>query len=234
MTQVAAVRIDAGQLPSVESGVNISTAARRWRRSHGLSPSRDPGEDAAAVVRRPGAAFSPCQPHPPWMIVPMGCGGSRADAIIEPRYHESWTRETESTWLTNTDVETSLPVANSKALEASLREKRMVNTSTQCGKQALTSSSSNHQRRPKRSLSDVGVTGSSKPLVRPRGGPQKRPVRCLRMGSPSASTAAETLGTCVMKDEEKPNPCEEEDGGRSFEKFTRRRDGDLQTRADDV
>uniref|UniRef100_A0A3B5K883 BAALC binder of MAP3K1 and KLF4 b n=1 Tax=Takifugu rubripes TaxID=31033 RepID=A0A3B5K883_TAKRU len=37
----------------------------------------------------------------------MGCGGSRADAIIEPRYHESWTRETESTWLTNTDVEAS-------------------------------------------------------------------------------------------------------------------------------
>uniref|UniRef100_A0A8C1KF34 Brain and acute leukemia cytoplasmic protein n=1 Tax=Cyprinus carpio TaxID=7962 RepID=A0A8C1KF34_CYPCA len=36
----------------------------------------------------------------------MGCGGSRADAI-EPRYHESWTRETESTWLTNTDAEIS-------------------------------------------------------------------------------------------------------------------------------
>uniref|UniRef100_A0A8C8S4C7 BAALC binder of MAP3K1 and KLF4 n=1 Tax=Pelusios castaneus TaxID=367368 RepID=A0A8C8S4C7_9SAUR len=34
----------------------------------------------------------------------MGCGGSRADAI-EPRYYESWTRETESTWLTNTDTE---------------------------------------------------------------------------------------------------------------------------------
>ncbi|XP_042664999.1 brain and acute leukemia cytoplasmic protein [Centrocercus urophasianus] len=34
----------------------------------------------------------------------MGCGGSRADAI-EPRYYESWTRETESTWLTNTDSE---------------------------------------------------------------------------------------------------------------------------------
>uniref|UniRef100_A0A8C6TPV5 Brain and acute leukemia cytoplasmic protein n=1 Tax=Neogobius melanostomus TaxID=47308 RepID=A0A8C6TPV5_9GOBI len=46
----------------------------------------------------------------------MGCGGSRADAIIEPRYHESWTRETESTWLTNTDVETPLPVANSKII----------------------------------------------------------------------------------------------------------------------
>ncbi|XP_031710016.1 brain and acute leukemia cytoplasmic protein isoform X2 [Anarrhichthys ocellatus] len=88
------------------------------------------------------------------MIVPMGCGGSRADAIIEPRYHESWTRETESTWLTNTDVETSLPVANSKALEASLREKRMVNTGTQCGKQALTSTGSSHQRRARRSLSD--------------------------------------------------------------------------------
>ncbi|XP_041665670.1 brain and acute leukemia cytoplasmic protein [Cheilinus undulatus] len=84
----------------------------------------------------------------------MGCGGSRADAIIEPRYHESWTRETESTWLTNTDVETSLPVPNSKALEANLREKRMVNTGTQCGKQALTSTGSNHQRRPRRSLSD--------------------------------------------------------------------------------
>uniref|UniRef100_A0A8B9BU87 BAALC binder of MAP3K1 and KLF4 n=1 Tax=Anser brachyrhynchus TaxID=132585 RepID=A0A8B9BU87_9AVES len=34
----------------------------------------------------------------------MGCGGSRADAI-EPRYYESWTRETESTWLTYTDSE---------------------------------------------------------------------------------------------------------------------------------
>uniref|UniRef100_A0A3B3VBQ1 BAALC binder of MAP3K1 and KLF4 b n=1 Tax=Poecilia latipinna TaxID=48699 RepID=A0A3B3VBQ1_9TELE len=44
----------------------------------------------------------------------MGCGGSRADAIIEPRYHESWTRETESTWLTNTDVEPPVSVPNSK------------------------------------------------------------------------------------------------------------------------
>ncbi|XP_039978315.1 brain and acute leukemia cytoplasmic protein [Xiphias gladius] len=94
------------------------------------------------------------------MIFPMGCGGSRADAIIEPRYHESWTRETESTWLTNTDVETPLPVANSKALEASLREKRMVNTGTQCGKQALTTAGSNHQRRPRRSLSDQSTRDS--------------------------------------------------------------------------
>ena len=44
----------------------------------------------------------------------MGCGGSRADTIIEPRYHESWTRETESTWLTNTDIETPVPGVNSK------------------------------------------------------------------------------------------------------------------------
>ncbi|KAM9050307.1 brain and acute leukemia cytoplasmic protein isoform 8-T8 [Megaptera novaeangliae] len=36
----------------------------------------------------------------------MGCGGSRADAI-EPRYYESWTRETESTWLTYTDSDAS-------------------------------------------------------------------------------------------------------------------------------
>uniref|UniRef100_A0A6I8MXI3 BAALC binder of MAP3K1 and KLF4 n=1 Tax=Ornithorhynchus anatinus TaxID=9258 RepID=A0A6I8MXI3_ORNAN len=38
----------------------------------------------------------------------MGCGGSRADAI-EPRYYESWTRETESTWLTNTDTDPQPP-----------------------------------------------------------------------------------------------------------------------------
>uniref|UniRef100_A0A672YTK5 BAALC binder of MAP3K1 and KLF4 b n=1 Tax=Sphaeramia orbicularis TaxID=375764 RepID=A0A672YTK5_9TELE len=99
----------------------------------------------------------------------MGCGGSRADAIIEPRYHESWTRETESTWLTNTDVDTPLTVPNSKSLlcgwyhlckplDASLKEKRMVNTGTQCGKQALGSTGSNHQRRPRRSFSEVGVT----------------------------------------------------------------------------
>ncbi|XP_028316410.1 brain and acute leukemia cytoplasmic protein isoform X2 [Gouania willdenowi] len=94
----------------------------------------------------------------------MGCGGSRADAIVEPRYHESWTRETESTWLTNTDVETPLPVANNKALEASLREKRMVNTGTQCGKQALTNtgSSNHHQRRARRSLSDQTTRDSKR------------------------------------------------------------------------
>ncbi|XP_078459562.1 brain and acute leukemia cytoplasmic protein [Lampetra fluviatilis] len=37
----------------------------------------------------------------------MGCGGSKADAI-EPRYHESWTKETESTWLTGTESEVPL------------------------------------------------------------------------------------------------------------------------------
>ncbi|XP_029976769.1 uncharacterized protein LOC115409652 isoform X1 [Salarias fasciatus] len=139
------------------------------------------------------------------MLVSMGCGGSRADAIIEPRYHESWTRETESTWLTNTDVETPLPVANNKALEASLREKRMVNAGTQCGKQALGAAGSNHQRRARRSLSDVGVPGSSKLLATPRGGHQRRPVLCLRMGSPSISTVVEILNleTCATKDEKK-------------------------------
>uniref|UniRef100_A0A1A7WX73 Brain and acute leukemia, cytoplasmic n=1 Tax=Iconisemion striatum TaxID=60296 RepID=A0A1A7WX73_9TELE len=92
----------------------------------------------------------------------MGCGGSRADAIIEPRYHESWTRETESTWLTNTDVETPGSVSNSKAVEASLREKRMVTTGTQCGKQALTTNGSNHQRRPRRSLSEQSTRDSKR------------------------------------------------------------------------
>ncbi|XP_077207862.1 brain and acute leukemia cytoplasmic protein [Paroedura picta] len=55
----------------------------------------------------------------------MGCGGSRADAI-EPRYYESWTRETESTWLTNTDAEPQQPLPNGGAesghAEAGLRE----------------------------------------------------------------------------------------------------------------
>uniref|UniRef100_A0A8C3ADF6 BAALC binder of MAP3K1 and KLF4 b n=1 Tax=Cyclopterus lumpus TaxID=8103 RepID=A0A8C3ADF6_CYCLU len=39
----------------------------------------------------------------------MGCGGSRTDAL-EPRYLESWTKETESTWLTSTD--TDLPLSH--------------------------------------------------------------------------------------------------------------------------
>ncbi|KAF7669356.1 hypothetical protein LDENG_00196580 [Lucifuga dentata] len=99
----------------------------------------------------------------------MGCGGSRADAIIEPRYHESWTRETESTWLTNTDVETPLSVGNSKGLEASLREKRMVNTGTQCGKQAHTSTGSNHQRRPRHSLTDQTTRESKRRLSKEAG-----------------------------------------------------------------
>ncbi|XP_036949099.1 uncharacterized protein si:ch211-215i13.3 isoform X2 [Acanthopagrus latus] len=149
------------------------------------------------------------------MIFPMGCGGSRADAIIEPRYHESWTRETESTWLTNTDVETSLPVATSKALEASLREKRMVNTGTQCGKQALASTASNHQRRPRRSITDVGVTGSSKPLATPKGGRRRRAALCLRTASPSASAAAGMLNRWSVSDgregKDKTSLCEEEE-----------------------
>ncbi|KAL7888197.1 hypothetical protein AOLI_G00031710 [Acnodon oligacanthus] len=37
----------------------------------------------------------------------MGCGGSRTDAL-EPRYLESWTKETESTWLTSTDADIPL------------------------------------------------------------------------------------------------------------------------------
>ncbi|XP_074055585.1 brain and acute leukemia cytoplasmic protein [Macrotis lagotis] len=44
----------------------------------------------------------------------MGCGGSRADAI-EPRYYESWTRETESTWLTNTDTDLQLSASATAA-----------------------------------------------------------------------------------------------------------------------
>ncbi|XP_026144756.1 brain and acute leukemia cytoplasmic protein isoform X2 [Carassius auratus] len=93
----------------------------------------------------------------------MGCGGSRADAI-EPRYHESWTRETESTWLTNTDAEIPNGVTSKnrvvrgesshlikdhsklsgrgtmEARSCGDRGRQMVNAGTQCGKQVLTSS----------------------------------------------------------------------------------------------
>ncbi|KAL2082278.1 hypothetical protein ACEWY4_022096 [Coilia grayii] len=37
----------------------------------------------------------------------MGCGGSRTDAL-EPRNLESWTKETESTWLASTDTDVPL------------------------------------------------------------------------------------------------------------------------------
>ncbi|XP_050993377.1 brain and acute leukemia cytoplasmic protein isoform X1 [Labeo rohita] len=89
----------------------------------------------------------------------MGCGGSRADAI-EPRYHESWTRETESTWLTNTDAEIPNGVTSKnrvvrgesshlnkdsaklsgRGMEAKDRGRQMVNAGTQCGKQQISDS----------------------------------------------------------------------------------------------
>ncbi|XP_041963237.1 BAALC binder of MAP3K1 and KLF4 a [Alosa sapidissima] len=106
----------------------------------------------------------------------MGCGGSRADTI-EPRYYESWTRETESTWLTNTDTEIGQAMASNNnnqrgisdtgsasikqctttcsvkgedgrppgqvpSTGAPSREKKMVNTATQCGKPPLNATGS--------------------------------------------------------------------------------------------
>lgn len=47
----------------------------------------------------------------PWCKA-MGCGGSRTDAL-EPRYLESWTKETESTWLTSTD---ELPLSSIQSI----------------------------------------------------------------------------------------------------------------------
>lgn len=48
----------------------------------------------------------------------MGCGGSRTDAL-EPRYLESWTKETESTWLTSTDTDIPLSSIQSIPSESS-------------------------------------------------------------------------------------------------------------------
>lgn len=47
----------------------------------------------------------------PWCKA-MGCGGSRTDAL-EPRCLESWTKETESTWLTSTD---ELPLSSIQSI----------------------------------------------------------------------------------------------------------------------
>ncbi|KAL2084037.1 hypothetical protein ACEWY4_019555 [Coilia grayii] len=117
----------------------------------------------------------------------MGCGGSRADTI-EPRYYESWTRETESTWLTNTDTEIGQAIAtnnNHRAISdsgsasakqcattcqgkgedgrqpvhVSSKEKKLVNTATQCGKPPLHSTCSSSS-----SSSSSGSKG--KPLHR--------------------------------------------------------------------
>ncbi|KAG5846340.1 hypothetical protein ANANG_G00113900 [Anguilla anguilla] len=48
----------------------------------------------------------------------MGCGGSRTDAL-EPRYLESWTKETESTWLTSTDTDVPLSAIQNIPSESS-------------------------------------------------------------------------------------------------------------------
>ncbi|XP_067305616.1 BAALC binder of MAP3K1 and KLF4 a [Pseudorasbora parva] len=115
----------------------------------------------------------------------MGCGGSRS-AAIEPRYYES--RDTESTWLTSTDTETqrsaagngtgasenektataAAPAAGSGQREekpmpvtrgSSVKEKKLVNTGTQCGKRATLTDST--QRRP--AHRDEGKSKSKKP-----------------------------------------------------------------------
>ncbi|KAM4549984.1 uncharacterized protein V3H82_019179 isoform 2-T2 [Fundulus diaphanus] len=127
------------------------------------------------------------------MVFSMGCGGSRADAIIEPRYHESWTRETESTWLTNTDVESPVSVPNSKAVEAGLKEKRMVTTGTQCGKQAITTNGSSHQRRPRRSLTDQSTRDSKRRASKEASALSKdgQPVSVKSAGDPEPKDACD-------------------------------------------
>ncbi|CAM2112393.1 brain and acute leukemia cytoplasmic protein-like isoform X1 [Caretta caretta] len=48
----------------------------------------------------------------------MGCGGSRTDGL-EPRYRENWTKETESTWLMNTDADIPLSALQTIPQESS-------------------------------------------------------------------------------------------------------------------
>ncbi|XP_061597827.1 brain and acute leukemia cytoplasmic protein [Cololabis saira] len=123
----------------------------------------------------------------------MGCGGSRADAIIEPRYHESWTRETESTWLTNTDIDTPISSSTGKPVEAS-KEKRMVNTGIQCGKQALSSNGSSQHRRARRSFSDQSTRDSKRQA-------SKEAAALSKEGQPASINSSE--------DPEPGNACDE-------------------------
>ena len=58
-----------------------------------------------------------------WLMVlqgggAMGCGGSRMD-VLEPHYLESWTKDTESTWLASTDTDIPLSSIQSLASESS-------------------------------------------------------------------------------------------------------------------
>ncbi|XP_062342757.1 brain and acute leukemia cytoplasmic protein-like isoform X1 [Osmerus eperlanus] len=144
----------------------------------------------------------------------MGCGGSRADTIIEPRYHESWTRETESTWLTNTDIETPVPGVNSKnccsaeemssrmvvenakyagkGTEGSHKEKRMVNTATQCGKLPLNSTGSIHQRRSRRPCHEQMSTDSRMRASNETSGAPPKDVQPVNDGSRENITAAQS------------------------------------------
>ncbi|XP_076004875.1 brain and acute leukemia cytoplasmic protein [Genypterus blacodes] len=57
----------------------------------------------------------------------MGCGGSRTDAL-EPRYLESWTKETESTWLTSTD--TDIPLSSIQSIHSESSEGGLVSEKT--------------------------------------------------------------------------------------------------------
>nr|XP_020472990.1 brain and acute leukemia cytoplasmic protein-like isoform X2 [Monopterus albus] len=59
----------------------------------------------------------------------MGCGGSRMDAL-EPRYMESWTKETESTWLTSTD--TDIPLSSIQSIPSENSEPSFTSEKTSC------------------------------------------------------------------------------------------------------
>ncbi|XP_076868607.1 BAALC binder of MAP3K1 and KLF4 a [Brachyhypopomus gauderio] len=57
------------------------------------------------------------------MVLFMGCGGSRSDAV-DPRWHDSWTGETESTWLTTTDTEATQTAVGSHGHQSGTGEPR--------------------------------------------------------------------------------------------------------------
>ncbi|XP_055067533.1 BAALC binder of MAP3K1 and KLF4 a [Paramisgurnus dabryanus] len=123
-------------------------------------------------------------------LVSMGCGGSRS-AMIEPRYLES--RDTESTWLTNTDTEVTqlatgtgahnpngtgdnentAPTGSGKREDqgSCVKERKLVNAGTQCSRSSTLASISKQRsaqrdevKNKSKKISPADVSKSPVPL----------------------------------------------------------------------
>ncbi|XP_063054112.1 BAALC binder of MAP3K1 and KLF4 a [Engraulis encrasicolus] len=123
----------------------------------------------------------------------MGCGGSRADTI-EPRYYESWTRETESTWLTNTDTELAQASASSNNNNQRGISDSSSTPAKQCARTCQGASGKGEDRRP-------SALGSSreKKLV-------STATQCGKPPLHSSNSSCGSKGKPLQRDENKVRP----------------------------